>query len=336
LNGIMNIGIIGLGYWGPNIVRNALAVDSIDRVVACDIDEAQLAKIKAKHPEAEISNSVDGLLADDSIDGVVVVLPVDLHYPIAMKAIAAGKHVVLEKPFTSTVAQGEEILEAADKKGVITMVDHTFLYTGAVRQIKTLVNNGTLGDIYFYDSARTNLGLFQRDCNVIWDLAPHDFSIMNHVIGKRPVSVQAMGGDHAGRGFVDVAYVHVDFGDNTIAHFHVSWLSPIKERQTVIGGDKKMVVWDDNNATERVKIYDKGFSMTAEAGKHPSFQYRNGEYEVAPVEQTEALALMLEEFASAVKEKRQPLTSGRDGVEVVRILEACEQSLAKGGAAVKL
>ncbi len=332
----MNIGIIGLGYWGPNIVRNALAVKSIGRVVACDIDEAQLAKIKAKHPEAEITNSVDKLLSDSDIDGVVVVLPVDLHHPMAMKAIAAGKHIVLEKPFTSTVAQGEEVLEAADKKGLITMVDHTFLYTGAVRSIKKLADEGALGDIYFYDSARTNLGLFQRDCNVIWDLAPHDFSIMNHIIGKKPVAVRAMGADHAGRGFADVAYVHVEFGDDTIAHFHVSWISPIKERQTVIGGNRKMVVWDDNNAAEKVKVYDKGFSMQAEAGKHPVYQYRNGEYELAPVEQTEALALMLEEFASAVSEKRQPLTSGRDGVEVVRILEACEQSITRGSERIVL
>lgn len=332
----MNVGIIGLGYWGPNIVRNALAAKGIDRVVACDIDTAQLEKIKAKHPEVEISHSVEKLLADDAIDGVVVVLPVDLHHPIAMKAIEAGKHVVLEKPFTSTVAQGEAILEAAEKKGVITMVDHTFLYTGAVRRIKQLVNDGTLGNIYFYDSARTNLGLFQRDCNVIWDLAPHDFSIMNHVIGKKAKTVQAMGGDHAGRGFADVAYVHVDFGDQTIAHFHVSWLSPIKERQTVIGGDRKMVVWDDNLSTEKVKVYDKGFSLQQEAGKHPQYQYRNGEYVAAEVEPTEALGLMLEEFASSVAEKRTPLTSGADGVEVVRILEACEQSLARGGAAVSL
>ncbi len=332
----MNLGIIGLGYWGPNIVRNALAVSSIDRVVACDIDESQLAKIKEKHPQAETTNSVDKLLADDNIDGVVVVLPVGLHHPMAMKAIAAGKHVVLEKPFTSTVNQGLEVLEAADKKGVVTMVDHTFLYTGAVRRIRQLAQEGVLGNIFFYDSARTNLGLFQRDCNVIWDLAPHDFSIMNHVIGKRPVSVQAMGGDHSGRGFVDVAYVHVDFGDNTIAHFQVSWLSPIKERQTVIGGDKKMVVWDDNNTAERVKVYDKGFSVSDESGKHPVFQYRNGEYEVAAVEQTEALALMLDEFAASIREKRQPLTSGADGVDVVRILEACDRSLAQGGAAISI
>ena len=280
--------------------------------------------------------SYDDLLADPTIDAVYIPLPNHIHVEWTLKAIAAGKHVVLEKPFTSTVAQGLEVLEAAEKKGVITMVDHTFLYTGAVRRIKQLTQDGTLGNIYFYDSARTNLGLFQRDCNVIWDLAPHDFSIMNHVIGKKPVSVRAMGADHVGRGFADVAYVHVDFGDSTIAHFHISWLSPIKERQTVIGGDQKMVVWDDNNAAERVKIYDKGFSVTAEPGKHPAYQYRNGEYEVAQVEQTEALALMLEEFASSISEKRQPLTSGADGVDVVRILEACERSISLGGEAVNL
>lgn len=332
----MNIGIVGLGYWGPNIVRNALAAKGIDRVVACDIDQAQLDKISAKHPEAETSNNLDQLLADPDIDAVAVVLPADLHHPIALKAIEAGKHVVVEKPFTSTVAQGEEILAAAEKAGVTTMVDHTFLYTGAVRTIKQLADQGALGEVYFYDSARTNLGLFQRDTNVIWDLAPHDFSIMNHVIGKKPTAVRAMGADHAGRGFADVAYVHVEFGDSTIAHFHVSWLSPIKERQTVIGGDRKMIVWDDTNNDERVKLFDKGFSLDNSNPQRPVYDYRQGDYEVQPVEQTEALQLMLEEFASAVAEKRTPLTSGADGVDVVRILEACEKSIAKNGERVAI
>ena len=332
----MNLGIIGLGYWGPNIVRNALAAKGIDRVVACDIDAAQLAKIKEKHPEVETTQDTKALLADDGIDAVAVVLPVDLHHPIALQAIAAGKHVVLEKPFTSTVAQGEEILAAAKKAGVVTMVDHTFLYNGAVRKIKELADNGTLGDIYFYDSARTNLGLFQRDCNVIWDLAPHDFSIMNHVIGKRPTAVRAMGADHAGRGFADVAYVHVEFGDQTVAHFHISWISPIKERQTVIGGDKTMIVWDDNNAAEKVKLFDKGFSLDNSDSARPAYAYRNGEYTVQDLEATEALQAMLEEFASAIAEKRAPLTSGADGVDVVRILEACEKSINAGGERVTI
>ena len=332
----MKLGIIGLGYWGPNIVRNALAVDSIDRVVACDIDTAQLAKIQEKHPEVETSNDVDALLADDNIDAVAVVLPVGLHHPIAMKAIQAGKHVVVEKPFTSTVAQGEEILEAADKAGVITMVDHTFLYTGAVMKIKELADAGELGDIYFYDSARTNLGLFQRDCNVIWDLAPHDFSIMNHVINRKPRTVRAMGGDHTGRGFADIAYVHVTFDDNVVAHFHVSWVSPIKERQTVIGGDKKMIVWDDTNNEERVKLFDKGFSVEETGERFPKFNYRNGDYTVPQIAQTEALAAMLSEFSDAITEKRTPLTSGADGVDVVRILEATEKSIAAGGSEIEI
>lgn len=332
----MNLGIIGLGYWGPNIVRNALAVDRIERVVACDIDPAQRAKIKEKHPGVETADSVEAVLGDDDIDGVAVVLPVDMHHDMAIKAIEAGKHVVMEKPFTSTVAQGKAVLEAADKKGVTTMVDHTFLYTGAVRKIKELADAGTLGNVYFYDSARTNLGLFQRDCDVIWDLAPHDFSIMNHVIGKRPKSLRAMGADHVGRGFSDVAYVHVDFGDGTIAHFHLSWLSPIKERQTVIGGDKHMIVWDDTNPDERVKVFDKGFSVEDNGSPFPRYHYRQDGYTVPELEQTEALALMLDEFAASVAEDRAPLTSGADGVDVVRILEACEKSISKGGEEVEI
>jgi predicted dehydrogenase len=332
----MNLGIIGLGYWGPNIVRNALAAEGIERVVACDIDQAQLDKIKEKHPDVEITTSMEGLLADSDIHAVAIVTPVDLHHKFAMKAIEAGKHVLVEKPFTSTVAEGEELLAAAAAKGLTTMVDHTFLYTGAVMKIKELVDDGTLGDIFFYDSARTNLGLFQRDVNVIWDLAPHDFSIMNHVIGKRPKTVRAMGADHAGRGLADVAYVHVDYGDNTVAHFHVSWISPIKERQTVIGGDKHMVVWDDTNNEERVKLFDVGFSMEQEAGQHPKYSYRNEGYKVPELKQTEALCLMLEEFASAIAENRKPLTSGQDGVDVVRILEACEASIKADGKVIEI
>jgi predicted dehydrogenase len=332
----MNLGIIGLGYWGPNIVRNALGVANIDRVVACDISEAQLAKIKEKHPEVEITTSVDDLLADEGIDAVAIVTPVDLHHKMAMKAIEAGKHVLIEKPFTSTVEEGEEILAAAKAKGLVTMVDHTFLYTGAVQKIKELASAGEIGDLYYYDSARTNLGLFQRDCNVIWDLAPHDFSIMNYIVGKRAKSVRAMGADHAGRGFADIAYVHVDFGDELCAHFHISWVSPIKERQTVIGGNKKMVVWDDTNNEERVKLFDKGFSVEQTDGPFPKYNYRQGEYTVPELNPSEALGAMLAEFEAAIREGREGLTSGLDGVEVVRILEACEKSIAQGGAEINL
>lgn len=242
----MQLGVIGLGYWGPNIVRNAVTNSNITRVVCCDQDPKQLAKIKSSFNSVETIQNIDDLLKDDNIDAVAIVTPVDTHYSLAMKALEHGKHILVEKPFTSTVKEAEEILELADKKNLVTMVDHTFIYTSAVRKIKSLTESGQIGDLYYYDSVRVNLGLFQRDVNVIWDLAPHDFSIMNYILNKKPVSLKAMGADHVGKGLEDVAYVHINFADNLIAHFHLNWLSPVKIRKTLISGSKKMIVYRNN------------------------------------------------------------------------------------------
>lgn len=333
----MQLGVIGLGYWGPNIVRNAITNPNITRVVCCDQDPTQLAKIKGSFNSVETVQNVDDLLKDDNIDAVVIVTPVDTHYSLAIKALEHGKHILVEKPFTSTVKEAEEILELADKKNLITMVDHTFIYTSAVRKIKSLTESGEIGDLYYYDSVRVNLGLFQRDVNVIWDLAPHDFSIMNYILAKNPVSVKAMGADHVGKGLEDVAYVHINFDDNLIAHFHLNWLSPVKIRKTLISGSKKMIVYDDMQSAEKIKVYDKGIEVkTKEQEYNLLINYRSGDMHAPMLQNTEALKLMIQEFVDSIKEKREPLTSGKEGLKVVQLLEATQKSIKNDGQIIKL
>lgn len=324
----MKLGIIGLGYWGPNIVRNAIMNPEITRVVCCDRDPERLGNIQRTFSTVETCADADVLLQDSEIDAVAIITPVFAHYDLAKKAILAGKHILVEKPFMSTVQQAEEILELAEKHQRIVMVDHTFIFTPAVRKIKELYQSGVLGDLYYFDSVRVNLGLFQRDVNVIWDLAPHDFSIMHHIIGKRPVSVRAMGSDHVGKGMEDVAYVHVEFENNLIAHFHVNWLSPVKVRRMLIAGTKKMVLYDDMENVEKVRVFDKGIDVnTREAEYQMLVNYRSGEMYSPVLDNTEALKALLQEFIDAIQENRQPLTSGQDGLEVVRILEATQVSI---------
>lgn len=333
----MQLGVIGLGYWGPNIVRNAVTNSNITRVVCCDQDPKQLAKIKSSFNSVETIQNIDDLLKDDNIDAVAIVTPVDTHYSLAMKALEHGKHILVEKPFTSTVKEAEEILELADKKNLVTMVDHTFIYTSAVRKIKSLTESGEIGDLYYYDSVRVNLGLFQRDVNVIWDLAPHDFSIMNYVLNKKPVSLKAMGADHVGKGLEDVAYVHINFADNLIAHFHLNWLSPVKIRKTLISGSKQMIVYDDMQSAEKIKVYDKGIEVTTKEQEYNLLiNYRSGDMHAPMLQNTEALRLMIQEFVDAIKEKREPLTSGQEGLKVVQLLEATQKSIKNNGQIIEL
>lgn len=333
----MQLGVIGLGYWGPNIVRNAVTNSNITRVVCCDQDPKQLAKIKSSFNSVETIQNIDDLLKDDNIDAVAIVTPVDTHYSLAMKALEHGKHILVEKPFTSTVKEAEEILELADKKNLVTMVDHTFIYTSAVRKIKSLTESGQIGDLYYYDSVRVNLGLFQRDVNVIWDLAPHDFSIMNYILNKKPVSLKAMGADHVGKGLEDVAYVHINFADNLIAHFHLNWLSPVKIRKTLISGSKKMIVYDDMQSAEKIKVYDKGIEVTTKEQEYNLLiNYRSGDMHAPMLQNTEALRLMIQEFVDAIKEKREPLTSGQEGLKVVQLLEATQKSIKNNGQIIEL
>src|SRR3990172_7004204 len=263
---MINVGVIGYGYWGPNIVRNFNSIDGSKVLLICDSDQASLKRASKAHPYTTVTTDFRDVISSPDIDMVAVVTPVSTHFELAKKALQNGKHVFVEKPFTATVAEAEELIELADKKRLTIMVDHTFIFTGAVRKIKQLIDKKTLGDLYYYDSVRVNLGLFQRDVNVIWDLAPHDFAIMDYLVEEKPVAVAACGKAHVSR-MEDTAYVTVHFNNNMIAHFNVNWLSPVKVRTTLIGGEKKMLVGNELEPEEKIKIYDGGVEVRSkEAG----------------------------------------------------------------------
>ncbi|NTV45299.1 MAG: Gfo/Idh/MocA family oxidoreductase [Chlorobiales bacterium] len=328
----MKIAVVGLGYWGPNLVRNFLAAPNVKAVIGCDKDPSRLEKIKHKLPEAELTDSYESVLKRDDITAVVIATPVFSHYPLAKLALEAGKHCFVEKPFTSSVAQAEELINLAEKKGLKIMVDHTFVYTGAVKKMREIIEKGELGEIYYFDSVRVNLGLFQHDVNVLWDLAPHDISIMNYLLDKKPVSVSAIGSDHVGKGIEDIAYMTVNFDNSMIAHFHVNWLAPVKIRKTLIGGSKSMVVYDDMEASEKVKIYDKGIEVKTKEGVYETLvQYRTGDMRAPKLDLTEALTIEASHFVDCILNNKTPITDGRAGLDVVRILEASEQSIKQNG-----
>lgn len=333
----MKIGIVGLGYWGPNLIRNFLGLKEVEKVIACDKLVDRLSFIKNKFPGVQLTDDYNELLNKD-LDAIAIATPVRTHYWLARKALEAGKHIWVEKPFTSSSQQAQELIEIAEKKNLRIYVDHTFIYTGAVRKIKELVDKGELGDILYFDSVRINLGLFQHDCNVIWDLAPHDLSIMNYILpGKKVEAVTAVGISN----YYDqenLAQLSLHFQDATcFAHFHVNWTSPVKIRRIMIGGKKKMLVYDDMESSEKIKIYDSRVEMNSIEDIHQALiQYRTGDMYSPKVDQSEALSLGAKEFLNAIKEHRDPLTSGKDGLEVVRILEATDYSIKNKGAYVKL
>ncbi|GAB4390629.1 MAG: Gfo/Idh/MocA family oxidoreductase [Thermodesulfovibrionales bacterium] len=335
-NGCLRIGVIGYGYWGPNIVRNFSGIEDANVVTVCDRRQDALAKVKKSYPAIEVTTAMDDVVSSADVDAVAVITPVSSHYELAKRALNNGKHVFVEKPFTSTVAQAEELIELAEKKGLTIMVDHTFLFTGAVRKIKDLLRDDVLGDLFYYDSVRVNLGLFQHDVNVIWDLAPHDLSIMDYLLAETPAAVSANGKAHF-NGYEDIAYITVHFQNNMIAHFNVNWLSPVKVRKTLIGGEKKMLVWDDVEADEKIKIYDKGVDVESGEGVYNLLvSYRSGDMWVPKVEQKEALGIEAQHFVDCVTNGKTPINDGRAGLRVVRMLEACTRSLAGRGEIVYL
>jgi predicted dehydrogenase len=332
----MKVGIVGLGYWGPNLVRNFTAHDEVEKVIACDKRQDRLMFIKSKFPGAELVDNDDSLINSD-VDIVAISSPVDTHYKLAKKALKAGKHIWVEKPFTSTSEQGEELIDIAERKNLKIFVDHTFIYTGAVRKMKELVDSGELGNILHFDSVRINLGLFQKDINVIWDLAPHDLSIMSYVISDHKVAAVSAHGIANYNGRENIAHISIYFEDNCFAHFHVNWTSPVKIRKMIVGGDKKMLVFDDMENFEKIKVYDSGVDMKTAASIHEALvQYRIGDMYSPKITQTEALADGVNEFISAIKENRQPLTNGNDGLDIVRILEATDSSIKNRGELVEL
>jgi len=331
---MIRFGVVGYGYWGPNIVRNLRSLESTQVVAICDQSEAALRRAHQAFPEVRVTSDCSELLSSPEIDAIAVITPVWTHFELAMKALQSGKHVFVEKPFTSTSAQAEQLINLAEQKHLQIMVDHTFLFTGAVRKIRQLIDDDTLGKLYYYDSTRVNLGLFQHDVNVLWDLAPHDLSIVDYLIGERAEAVVATGEKHL-NGHVDVAYLTAYFPDNVIAHINVNWLSPVKVRTTLIGGEKKMLVWNDLEVDEKIKIYDRGVNMTSREGVYNLLvSYRSGDMWAPKVEATEALKAELGYFVQCIEGGEPPINDGLAGLRVVRMLEAAEESLSRKGEAV--
>jgi len=333
---VIRCGIIGYGYWGPNVVRNLFSVDGCKVATICDQSPTALRRASKTYPGAEITTEVLDVLTSKEIDAVAVVTPVWTHFDLAKSALQNGKHVFVEKPFTSTPQQAEELIELADRSGLKIMVDHTFLFCGAVRKIRQLMDDGIVGDLYYFDSTRVNLGLFQHDVNVVWDLAPHDLSVMDYLIAEKPEAVVATGGKHL-NGLADMAFITVYFPRNVIAHINVNWLSPVKVRTTLIGGEKKMVVWNDLEADEKVKVYDKGVEIANGRGVYDLLvSYRSGDVWAPKVEPTEALKVELEYFVDCIVNDRTPLNDGAAGLRVVKILEAADRSLKERGKTISL
>ena len=337
---MLSMGVIGYGYWGPNIVRNFNSISSAAVTTVCDMEQSALYRVKKNYAGMNTTRNCDEILQSPGIDAVAIVTPVSTHYDLAKKALLNGKHVFIEKPFTANSAEAEELIELAEKKNLTIMVDHTFLFCGAVKKIKQLIEADTLGEIYYFDSTRINLGLFQKDINVVWDLAPHDLSIMNYLIDRKPVAVTATGISHFNNEMENVAYITIYFSENLLAHFSVSWLSPVKMRTTLIGGDKKMIVWNDLVADQKIRVYDRGVdnsqAMSQEKVNVMRMSYRTGDMWSPQIDEVEALKCEAEYFVECVDKNKKPINDGTAGLRVVKILEATMKSLKMGGAVVYL
>lgn len=331
---MVRFGVIGYGYWGPNIVRNIMSLSSAEVAAVCDKRDASLAKAHKACPGAKLCTRSEEILEATDIDAAAIITPVWTHFELAKRALENGKHIFVEKPFTATAWQAEELIELADRKGLTIMVDHTFLFTGAVRKIKQLIDDDVLGKLYYYDSMRVNLGLFQHDVNVIWDLAPHDLSIMDYLVGLKHEAVVATGASHVDK-HADVAYMTIYYPDSVIAHVNVNWLSPVKIRMTLIGGEKKMLVWNDLVADEKIRVYDKGVDVKTREGLYDALvSYRLGDMWSPRLEEVEALKVELGYFVDCVTGRKRPFNDGAAGLRVVRMLEAAEESLRKKGEVV--
>jgi predicted dehydrogenase len=333
---MIKLGVIGYGYWGPNVVRNFHALEYGSVRWICDSRVEALERVHKSYPGVMTTLDANELLNSPEVDAVAIITPVATHFPLAKKALERGKHVFVEKPFTRSVWEAEELIELAEKKHLKIMVDHTFLFTPAVRKIKELIDQDVLGPLYYFDSTRVNLGLFQSDVNVIWDLAPHDLSIMQYLISGKPKAVAAAGEKHV-NGKEDVAYITVYFQGNFIAHFNVNWLSPVKVRMTMIGGEKKMLVWNDVEPDEKIKVYDRGVTKTTREGVYENLvNYRMGDVWMPRLDQTEALKLEAKYFLECIVKDENPFNDGRTGLQVVQILEATNKSLIQNGGLVYL
>ena len=326
------MGLIGYGYWGPNLLRNLHETDGVEVRRCVDLLPERRAAASKRYPTVQVSAEADDILTDSEIDAVVIATPVFTHHALAKRALEANKHVLVEKPITRTVKEAEELIQLAKSRQVVLMVDHTFVYTGAVRRMKEIIEAQELGELYYFDSVRVNLGLFQHDIDVIWDLAPHDVSILTYLIPDKPQYVSAVGTDHTGRGLVDVAYLTLHFANNFIAHFHVNWLSPVKLRHNLIGGSRRMLVYDDMEPSEKVRVYDRGIQVRSQEGIYKALvDYRMGDVWSPKVDVREALSIECEHFVNCIRTGTNPNSDGESGLQVVKILEAATDSVTNGG-----
>lgn len=336
---MIGVAVVGYGYWGPNLVRNLADASDARLVAVCDQRPERLALVQSRNPGVKVTGSFDEILRDPEIHAVAIATPVSTHFRLAMSALMAGKHVFVEKPIASSAEEAERLVEEAERRGLVLAVDHTFIHTGAVRKMRELVQEG-LGDIYYYDSVRVNLGLFQHDVSVVWDLAVHDLSILDYVLPVRPVAVSATGVSHVAGEPENIAYLTLHFPGNLIAHIHVNWLAPVKVRRTLIGGSKRMIVYDDLEPSEKIKVYDKGITLGKQADGQSIYQalvgYRTGDMWAPHLEVSEALGVELREFIGCIVSGGTPTADGHAGLRVVRILEAATLSLAQRGRVIDL
>ena len=334
----LRVGVIGCGYWGPNLLRNFARHPHSEVQAVCDARYERATRVAAEFRIPTVTDRVEELVGAPDIDLVVIATPSFTHFDIARRAIAAGKHVLVMKPLTTRADQAEELCTLAERQGVLVAVDHTFVFTPAVRKMRELVERGEIGDLYYFDSVRINLGLFQTDINVIWDLAPHDVSMMDYLIRQDPVVVAAAGASHGGSPTENIAYVTVRYAGSLLGHIHVNWLAPAKVRRTIVGGSKRMLIYDDMETSEKLKVYDKGFSVSSspEDEYQLLINYRTGDMHAPQLETREALAIEVDNVVRALDGKEPLVADGRAGWRVVRILEAAQRSISEGGTAVAL
>ena len=335
---MLKIGVIGYGYWGPNLVRNFMSCPGSSVVAVSDLVEDRLLTLRKIYPGVKTCTQSCQLIEDPSIDAIVISTPVSTHFELAMQALSAGKHVLVEKPLAANSEQARQLIDEANARGLVLMVDHTFVYTDAVRKMRELIASGELGEIYYYDAVRVNLGLFQHDVNVIWDLGIHDLSIMDWVLPSKPVAISATGISHVPGQPENVAYITLFFPDRQIAHIHVNWLAPVKVRHTLIGGSEKMILYDDLEPSEKVKVYHKGITVTP--GTEDVYKllvsYRSGDMYAPRLDNSEALQREANHFVDCVENHHQPETDGASGLRLVKMIEAAEKSLRERGQLVEL
>ena len=335
---MIGVGIVGLGYWGPNLLRNFAETEGAEVRVVCDLRPERLAPAAARFPRVRTTCDMKSVLADRTVDAVAIATPVSSHFELALAALEAGKHVLVEKPLTGSLEEGRRLIDEADRRRRVLMVDHTFVYTGAVRKMAELVANGELGDLYYYDSVRVNLGLFQHDVNVIWDLAVHDLSIMDYVLPMRPRAVSATGMTHVAGGHENIAYLTLFFDGSLIAHIHVNWLAPVKIRRSLIGGSQRMIVYDDLEPSEKLKVYDRGITLNSnpESVYQLLVGYRAGDMWAPRLDTAEALKTEVAHFVECVSRGVTPATDGESGLRVVGLVEAASESMEARGRLVEL